>query len=545
VLVSSGSRVEGTLSEAFSVDVLALRVMAQNCKREGQGAGVVLMRVEAIDRQMVLVSAASRVGSTSCASTAWSNDTSVVSLSAAGGGHSWSVSLTAGVRAWSLSQALSFDAGVVSSVRTHNTLVHASSRGFAMSVSVAWMDEVDRSGGGRLGASACESSSWQSKTALTCLVPSGKAERGVQAVVTVAQMVGSISKAFTYLAPMATGGVPSNLMQRLMRLEVLGWNLGGHACSPVVRVGVTSAEASAWVSESSVLALVGRGESSSLRLAVTVLNISATRAVAVSFDVGSIAGMASGALNLAQLSSNWSALTISGAALGMVDMSARQRVGASACEVTVWRSDTRVSARASSGGVASVRVVLSAGGSRVASRTSLLSYDALLLVGAERGSRNLVARFSQVLALHSPPSAFATPRLRLASSSCQASSWLSDTTIACQMPAAGPSSSTFARAFPLVITTGTRVGSLTQVFSYDALRVSSTDGNAAVAAARTISLTGSGFMSGHMSARARIRGTGTLGAHWVSDSRLGCKLALSSASTQASLSVSMGTHAFA
>jgi hypothetical protein len=75
--------------------------------------------------------------------------------------------------------------------------------------------------------------------------------------------------------------------------------------------------------------------------------------------------------------------------------------------------------------------------------------------------------------------------------------------------------------------------------------VSSTDSNAAVAAARTISLTGSGFMSGHMSARARIRGTGTLGAHWVSDSRLGCKLALSSASTQASLSVSMGTHAFA
>jgi hypothetical protein len=75
--------------------------------------------------------------------------------------------------------------------------------------------------------------------------------------------------------------------------------------------------------------------------------------------------------------------------------------------------------------------------------------------------------------------------------------------------------------------------------------VSSADGNAAVVAARTISLTGSGFMSGHMSARARIRGTGTLGAQWVSDNRLGCKIAFSSASTQASLSVSMGTHACA
>jgi len=318
-----------------------------------------------------------------------------------------------------------------------------------------------------------------------------------------------------------------------------------HASSAQARLAFTACEATVWVSDTHAVCKGALGAVSTGKVMVTVGQGAAPGSLseAVSFDGGSIAGMASGALNLAQLSSNRSALTISGAALGMVDMSARQRVGASACEVTVWGSDTRVSARASSGGVGSVRVVLSAGAARVASRTSLLSYDALLLVGAGRGSRNLVASVSrQVLALHSEPSAFATPRLRLASSSCQASNWLSDTTLACQMAAAGPSS-TFARAFPLVITTGARVGSLTQVFSYDALQVSSADGNAAVVAARTISLTGSGFMSGHMSARARIRGTGTLGAQWVSDSRLGCKIAFSSASTQASLSVSMGTHA--
>ena len=544
VLVSSGGRVEGTLSEAFSVDVFVLHGPSQNVQRVGEGSGMITMRGGGIVSQTGLASAASRVGSSACASTLWSKDTSVVCLSSASAGRTWSVLVTTGVRTCSLSQAVSHDAVMISSVRTHDMSVEAWSRGFVMSVSVAWMGAVDRSGAGRLGASGCESSSWQSGTSLTCLVPSGKAERGVQAVVTVAALVGSISQALTYPVPVATGGVPSNLVQPSARVEIVGRNLGGHACSPVVAVGVTSAEMSAWVSETSVLASAGRGEASSLRVAVTVFNISTTRAGVLSFDVGSIAGIATGAVNLAQLSSAQPALTIAGAALGRVDVSGRQRVGASACELTVWCSDTRVLARASSGGAGTLRVVLSVGVGRVTTRTNLLSHDALQPVGVGTGSRNLVASVAgcQVLALHPQASGFSTPSLRLASSSCQATSWVSNTALVCQV-ARAIGSSMFETNLALVMTTVGQFGCITQLFSYDGVQMSSTDGNAAVAAAHSITLTGSDFMSGHMSASARMQGTVTLSNQWVSDSSLVCKLALSSASTQASLSVSMGVYA--
>ena len=535
----------GSLSGAWSTDVNMLD-MARNRSASQNGARLtqlnMLLRTanfsDMVGNRQVIISLGVRLGVSSCEYTQWTGATALVCSSSAGTRQTHPLSLTAGSGVSSLSQILSYDHLSISSITTTNIAVDKSSRGFPMIVSMVWLGHVDYTVAARLEASACESTRWLSTHQLTCLVPSGT-QIGCSLIVSIAQMTSTLTQAFSYLSPEARGVSPSNIARGLSYLEFSGYNFFGYECSPATKVGKTSAEISFWTSQSAVQAKVGAGTHSNLAMAVTILRLVSSRAGVMSYNLPSIYGSDTSLGNVAVASNTHGLLRIftAGAAMGTADVSSRQRHGSTACEMTAWSSDSSIFARASTGMGGSLLVVLSAGVFRFTTHSGLLSYDILAPIGASGSKSRNMLPFSDslrfVLVFHVAILGIATVGSRVGGSSCEASIWLADTALLCKL-ACG------ATASAVVLSMASQAASVTELISFDKAIILRSSPNAPVAAVKGITIIGSNYYSGHVSASARIQESACLSSVWVSDSLLACKLPMVSFSGQAGLCVSLG-----
>jgi len=535
----------GSLSGAWSTDVNMLD-MARNRSASQNGARLtqlnMLLRTanfsDMVGNRQVIISLGVRLGVSSCEYTQWTGATALVCSSSAGTRQTHPLSLTAGSGVSSLSQILSYDHLSISSITTTNIAVDKSSRGFPMIVSMVWLGHVDYTVAARLEASACESTRWLSTHQLTCLVPSGT-QIGCSLIVSIAQMTSTLTQAFSYLSPEARGVSPSNIARGLSYLEFSGYNFFGYECSPATKVGKTSAEISFWTSQSAVQAKVGAGTHSNLAMAVTILRLVSSRAGVMSYNLPSIYGSDTSLGNVAVASNTHGLLRIftAGAAMGTADASSRQRHGSTACEMTAWSSDSSIFARASTGMGGSLLVVLSAGVFRFTTHSGLLSYDILAPIGASGSKSRNMLPFSDslrfVLVFHVAILGIATVGSRVGGSSCEASIWLADTALLCKL-ACG------ATASAVVLSMASQAASVTELISFDKAIILRSSPNAPVAAVKGITIIGSNYYSGHVSASARIQESACLSSVWVSDSLLACKLPMVSFSGQAGLCVSLG-----
>jgi hypothetical protein len=252
----------------------------------------------------------------------------------------------------SLSDALTYDSPYISSVRTHNTSLDLSSRGFPMHLSLAALNNTrkqhaDYSSSARLEASGCEATSWRSSFQVTCQVPSGLFETCRAAIVTTAVSVGSVTRAFTYLPLWLTGGHPSNVVRGLAHLQVFGFNFAGFECSPAVRVGASSAEATLWASDTSVSAIAGAGSRSLLMMRMTILQLQSETSEAATYDIVEVLGalQSKGNLPASPQSSAQGMLDLFTVSLGTSDPTSALRLAGTAALMTQWRSDTSARGR--------------------------------------------------------------------------------------------------------------------------------------------------------------------------------------------------------
>ena len=324
-----------------------------------------------------------RVGGTACESSEWESDSSVRCLSAGGVYGTLRVSVTAGGRAGTTTEAASYDVASLSSVKRSNA---ASTGSVSMTVSGSGMGVSDYTGSARVGGTACETTlGWESDSSVRCLSAGGVygtlrvsvtagGQRGHHDGGGVSYDVASLSSARRSNAA-STGSVS---------MTVSGSGMGVSDYTGSARVGGTACETTlGWESDSSVRCLSAGGVYGTLRVSVTAGGRAGTTTEAASYDVASPSGAVRG--NAASTGSV--SMTVSGSGMGVSDYTGSARVGGTACETTLgWESDSSVRCLSAGGVYGTLRVSVTAGG-RAGTTTEAASYDVASLVERDEEQR--------------------------------------------------------------------------------------------------------------------------------------------------------------
>ena len=161
--VTSGG-MSGSMSGAYSVDTGSTSVLMRS---NGAGTGSAWVTVHGSGLGMTGLTGMSWIGDTGCEGTEWESETSVRCLTGHGYGGTRRMMVTSGGMSGSLSETYSVDTGSASVLMRSNgagtgsawVTVHGSGLGMT-SLSMA----------GRMGASACEGTEWESETLVWCHV---------------------------------------------------------------------------------------------------------------------------------------------------------------------------------------------------------------------------------------------------------------------------------------------------------------------------------------------------------------------------------------
>ncbi|KAJ1470089.1 hypothetical protein T484DRAFT_1849086 [Baffinella frigidus] len=512
---------------------------------------------------------ASRVGLTACEASGWESDSSVRCLGSGGVFGTLRVAMTAGIRAGSVTEGLSYDVPMLAgglnltfNEHTNATFVRSNSPSTgSASVTIvgSGMGLTDFSGASRLGASACEATSWDSDSSLRCRSPSGVLAT-LRVAITAGVRAGSVTEGLSYDlrnlvavsctgnvtdCSAASGNVPAVGLV-VIRVEASGFGL--REWSAGSRLGHTACEASEWESDSSLRCMTAGGVGGSMRVAVTAGARVGSLTDVVSYDTPSLAYIIDeqgNAFNAtANLPSGGSVVTVLGAGLGVMSYTDSARTGQSRCEATEWQSDSSLTCKTARGTGGTKRVAITAG-VRVGTVTEAVSYDAPTL---DRFTNNLYELEGELLNATGRANVVAvggveivlsgaglgldsyTGASRVGQTGCEASKWASDTSLVCKT--AGGVFGTLRVA----VTAGARVGSVTEAVSYDVPMlaggldlsfdedVTATFGRTNSPSTGSVSMTvvGSMFGESDYTGASRVGSTACEASGWESDSSVRC-----------------------
>ena len=311
VIVTAGGRA-GSASHAVSYDVPMLaggRNLSDAGDDENENAtsfsrtnspstGSVSMTVVGLALGRSDYTGASRVGSTACEASGWDSDSSLRCLSSGGLVATLRVAVTAGIRAGSVTEGLSFDVPMLDEALRANT---PSTGAVSLTVLGSNLAHSAYSPAARLAATACEASAWESDSSVRCLTAGG-AFATARVAVTAGARAGSMTEATSYDTPQpghvvndpaspdnsTANGSPSGGAA----LRVTASGLGVQRYSHAARVGASACEATRWESDSSIFCTAPRGAGATLRVAITVGARAGSLTEAVSYDLPVLSSVA-------------------------------------------------------------------------------------------------------------------------------------------------------------------------------------------------------------------------------------------------------------
>eukprot|EP00961_Rhodomonas_salina_P182866 2468914-Rhodomonas_salina.1 len=320
---------------------------------------------------------------------------------------------------------------------------------------------------GRSGSTAPEATSWLSDSSVLVLVA-----RGLGASMSIALTAGVNAGSATQLTSFDTLRAIDSARQNLAvtgssSLTVVGKGFGFRSTSQQVRLTGTACESTFWVSDSSVRcqAVASHKQSTVFAISSGQLTGSFTDGFAYSYDSAHLVQMTVGALS----ESGPISVSLRGKSLGTSSYSGGARIGESACQASMWQSETSMLCLASRGVSQSKTSVMTVS-SFVGSLTEVLSITFVPVTVRGGAPRNLPS--SGALGLTVSGGGFGTILLsgvaRAGMTGGEASIWISDSSIV-SLVARGSRASLRSTA-----TVSQRTGSATQQISYDIPRA--TDG---------------------------------------------------------------------
>jgi hypothetical protein len=301
----------------------------------------------------------------------WISTTSLFCMAGSDSSGTRWISVTAGLAVGSSSQMISTLFSILSTGRASNLGTSGAS-----SVTVLGMNLGLNSytAWAHMGMSVCESSQWQSQTAVQCKALAGQSS-SLRMSMSIGGAVGSLTLTLSFgAARPSTIRASNHGLTGSSRLTLQGVNYGQVNVSPRVQTW-TSCEMSVWINDSSIRCNPSGGLRACSRVSASVGACLGSVSNFVTFDAYSI----SSASQSNQIVSGLHSLTVFGGSLGISAHSLKTRFGQTSCEESAWRSDTALQCISSQGASISMRLIVTVGHIPGATCTQTISYDSPVL----------------------------------------------------------------------------------------------------------------------------------------------------------------------
>ena len=405
-----------------------------------------------------------RSGQTRCEETEWVSETSLRCMVESANSASLRALVTGGWRSGTMSETFSVDFGCVSALHLRNGPV----TGLALvTLYGAGFGQNSLTSSTRNGMTTCEGTRWVSDTAVLCVTSTGN-QGSRHVILTSGQDARSASTVLSMDVSMISLVRQANTVEIGNSFLLQGNVLVMSDWSASAGVGHTGCEETVWQSATSLRCRVVLGTGSCHGILVTAGECVKSMSDTYSFDASELTvlqGYNRGATGSASVS-------VYGVALGLQAFTAGIRAGLSASEGTEWVSETSMKSLHGRGdhAASSLRVVVSLS-SRSASISKAFSYDAAVLTGRVGISNAPPTNVVKALYINGRISRHESTSLssRLGFSQCEASEWISGSTLMCKFVRANPGS-----VLSVAITAyGIAAGSISDVFTIDVPWISS------------------------------------------------------------------------
>ena len=289
------------------------------------------------------VSISGRISGSACPSTNWSSNTIVSCMTAKGAGMFLSIALT--LPRVTISSSLAFSYDMASAARAitfedgEGVLIFGSN--FAAG--------LQNSATARVGHTACVSSIWNSDSSIVCKIAMGYGDE-IALILTLRMQKATTSKMFTYDEARFAFALPSNSGSSVYNsLTMVGLNFGMMSLSQAVRISVSTAEASTWISASSIFVRAAKGVSgrADISLVLSIQSSFVTTTSIFSFDSPKILEAWNPVPNIKAIE-----VTLLGRSFGTASYSLVALIGTYGCTATVWISDSSLQCKLNTGFVA-------------------------------------------------------------------------------------------------------------------------------------------------------------------------------------------------
>ena len=489
------------------------------------------------------ITSSSRTGFTSCESSIWSSETSLFCKLAAGVRATGKWIVTAGISTSSLTEAQSFDrisflnptfptVGSKNASVTRQNL--ASTGGTGLIRFGRGFKDIGYSLRTRVGFTACEASHWGSDSSVVCKSPTGSGATrrlsltsGFQSVTTTAVV--------SYIVPSLSKIVTTNTaVTGSVSITVLGLSVGYPSSS--ARLLYSAAEATSWISSSSITSLAPSMTRSSNSIVISVGSLDSSTTHSTSIDVPRILRLFPGnfpprhPLTLYGNTTNSSRATnssqkhletlaqlkISGSRFSKMYDTQKARTSFTACEATIWFSDTSISCHVATGIIASRSLVISAG-VHSGSASDIMSFDQMRFSNSEPVNIAVTGSTSMTISGIGMSRTDCSVQARIMHSAAESTVWISTSSIRCRTAHGSSASSS------VILTSGSQALSTTFVLTFDTKKVRPAAflGNDPSTGSVVVILV-SGVLNRATSLNSRIGLSASESSAWVSETSLDC-----------------------
>ena len=466
-----------------------------------------------------------RMDLTACERTDWYADSSLSCRSAGGWMGSRRVIITANSVVSTVSQSYSFDLLASSTLQFAN--YQAAQSTFVIFTGESMKVPFTTISIGFQG-SECESTLWQSDSSVNCFLSYTFAS-SMRLILTGGLLIATLSQGQSIDLPQISSQNMANFADvDSLQITICGNGFGMFSLS--LTNGGSSFESSAWVSDTMTLCKTGRGSSGSQRVILTAGVLSGTLSMSLSFSSATASRLISSNIR----STGSTIVTVYGMGFGLESLTLSSSGTWSASSFTVWKSDTSVKGGIGRAGAMRTRDLVVTVGRAAGSLSAMLS-SSLLLISSIR-SKNSASTGSSVMTVQGSGLGLSgmSASSRWDGSSCECTSWGSDSSVRCR-DAGGYRGSSRAS-----ISVGVDIGSSTGAYTFQATKMSSVLlANAFSSGAVLITLSGLNMGRLEYSAIVRAGQTACEQTIWTGDTCTVCRVSHGISQSQR-LSITVG-----
>jgi len=499
------------------------------------------VKVSGTEFGSTLYSVQVRGGRTGHEFTVWTSSSSLTTRPSSGRGGSLRIQVTAGKQTGkTATNVASYHVPEMSALTGSNRILPG---GPVLNLQGLFLGSSDVSVGARQGASSCAMSIWLSDSSVACRTLAGISESKRQTA-TAALQTRTNTDTFSYnrllVSEMSAG---NSAVRRKMFISVVSPG-ALHAkvdFSLLLRLDGTRAEQSSWISTDEILCRLSMAIPSSPNLLSQVVVVTA------GLQAGSLSKSHTfDAPNLSSLTQPNSPLvggavfSVIGVNFGPSSFSHFARSAMTACEASVWISDTAILSKSPAGVAASHTFVELSVVMLVSTVTGVFTYDTPSTSSASQFNLAGISASRSFLALGNFAETSYTSRLK-SGTAAEQSMWVSTSSTSVQTPRG------LGRSIRFSVTTGIRVSTTSSMISFDNPLVLIQESpvirtNTPATGSVLLTVHGVNFGSRLHSSSVRVAASSTEFTKWISDSYVACQ-SVAGFSHTGSILVTAGRHA--